>query len=137
MSRMYGIYVGIKKLFLLTIFTIPTVSCSNVSLQRPTLTNTTIADNVRRRRKWPPSTPHEALRSAAMLRMDGRQPPEQGDIILRDVDGEYGSQKTPMFWQCIIARTKEYLEGHTLKYALVGERIGGWCSILKARCGKE
>jgi hypothetical protein len=27
--------------------------------------------------------------------------------------------------------------GGGVKYALVGERIGGWSSILKARCRKE
>ncbi len=48
------------------------VGRSEVRLQRPTSTNTTIADHSRRRRKWPPSAPHEALRSAPTRRMDGR-----------------------------------------------------------------
>jgi hypothetical protein len=52
-------------------FTIPTVSLSDVSLQLPTSTNTTIANDCRRRQKWPPSAPHEALRSAQLHQMDG------------------------------------------------------------------
>ncbi len=81
MSRMYGFYLGIKKSLPLTIFTIPTVDWSDVSLQRPTTTNTTIAYHGRRQQKWPPSAPHEALRSALTHCMDRRQPPEQADII--------------------------------------------------------
>ncbi len=46
------------------------------------MTNTTIADHGRRRHKWPPSAPHEALRSALKRRMDRGQPPKQADIIL-------------------------------------------------------
>jgi hypothetical protein len=41
--------------------------------------------------------------------MDGRQPPEQTDIVFGAVEGVYGPQKTPMLWQCIIARIKEPL----------------------------
>jgi hypothetical protein len=66
-----------------------------------------------RRQKWPPSAPHEALRSNPMRRMDGQQPPEQDDIIFGAVEGVYGPQNTSMLWQCIIAGTKERLEGHT------------------------
>ncbi len=59
---MYGIYVGIKKILPLTIFTIPTVGLSDVSLQQPTSTNTTIADHGCCRRKWAgingPLAPH-------------------------------------------------------------------------------
>jgi hypothetical protein len=35
----------------------------------------------RRRQKWPPSTPHEALRSALMLRMHSLQPTKLADVI--------------------------------------------------------
>ncbi len=35
----------------------------------------------RRQQKWPPSAPHEALRSAPTLRMDGWQPPKLVDIF--------------------------------------------------------
>ncbi len=94
-------------------FTIPTVGRTDVSLQRPTTTNTTIADHGHRRQKWPPSAPHEALHSNPMHRMDGQQPPKQVDIIFGAVEGVYGSQNTPMLWQCIIAGTKERFEGHT------------------------
>jgi hypothetical protein len=45
--------------------------------------------------------------------MDGRQPPEQADIIFGAVEGVYGPQNTPMLWRCIIAGTKEHFEGHT------------------------
>ncbi len=113
MSRMYGIYIGIKKTLLWTIYTIPTVGRSDVSLQRPTLTNTTIADHGRCRRKWSPSAPHEALHSMPKHWMDGRQPPKQADIIFGAVEGVYGPQNTPMLWQCIITRTKERFEGRT------------------------
>ncbi len=34
---------------------------SDISLQRPTLTNTTIANHGRRQQKWPHIAPHEAL----------------------------------------------------------------------------
>jgi hypothetical protein len=81
MSRMYGFYVGIKEILSKTIFTIPTVGWSDITLQRPTRTNTTIADHGLRQWKWPPSAPHEALRSAPMRRMDGQQPPKQANII--------------------------------------------------------
>ncbi len=36
----------------------------------------------RRWRKWPPSAPHEALRSTPMPRMDGWQPPELADVFM-------------------------------------------------------
>ncbi len=35
----------------------------------------------RRRRKWPPRAPHEALRSTPMRQMDGRQPPQLADVF--------------------------------------------------------
>jgi hypothetical protein len=44
--------------------------------------------------------------------MDGRQPPEQADIIFGAVEGVCGPQNTPMLWRCINARTKEHFEGH-------------------------
>jgi hypothetical protein len=93
-------------------FTIPTVGRSDLSLQRPTLTNTTIAGHDRRRWKWAPSAPHEALRSVLVQCLDRRQPPEQADIILGAVKGVYGPQNTPMLWQFIIVGTKERFEGH-------------------------
>jgi hypothetical protein len=94
-------------------FTIPTVGQSDVSLQLPTSTNTTIADYGRRRWKWSPSTPHEALRSAPTCQMDEQQPPEQVGIIFGAVEGVYSPQNTPMLWQFIIAGTKERFEDHT------------------------
>jgi hypothetical protein len=94
-------------------FTIPTVGWSDISLQRPTSTNTTIADHGRRQQKWPPSASHEALCSDPMHWMDGQQPPEQEDIIFGAVEGVYGPKNTPMLWQCIIAGTKERFESHT------------------------
>ena len=84
-----------------------------MSLQLPTLTNTTIANHGCRRQKWPPSASHEALRSTPMCQMDGQQPPKQANIILGAVEGVYGPQNTPILWQCIIARTMERFEGHT------------------------
>ena len=48
-----------------------------------------------------------------MRRMDSRQPPEQADKIYGAVEGVYGPQNTPMLRRCIIAGTKERLEGHT------------------------
>jgi hypothetical protein len=45
--------------------------------------------------------------------MDGQQSPKQADIIFGAVEGVYGPQNTPMLWQCIIAGTKERVEGHT------------------------
>ncbi len=77
------------------------------------MTNTTLVDHGGRWWKWPPSAPHEALRSNLMHQMDGQQPPEQADIILGAVEGVYGPQNTPLLWQCIIAGTKERFEGHT------------------------
>ncbi len=93
--------------------TIPTVGWSDVSLQRPTSTNTTIADHDRRRQKWPPSAPHEALRSAPAHCIDRRQPPEQADMIFGAVKDVYGPQNTPMMWRFIIAGIKERFKGHT------------------------
>jgi hypothetical protein len=94
MSRMYGIYVGIKKLLPKTIVAIPTVGQSDVSLQCPTLTNTTITDHGHSWQKLHPSAPHEALCSNPMSWMDGRQPPEQAGIIIGAVEGVYGPQNT-------------------------------------------
>jgi hypothetical protein len=95
---MYGIYIG-KKLLPLTIFTFPTTGGgSEVSLQRPTMTNTIIADHGHHLQKWPPSAPHEALHSAPMHQMDGRQPPKQADMIF-GVEGVYGPKNTPLFRQ--------------------------------------
>jgi hypothetical protein len=42
---MYVIYIGIKKILPQTIFTIPTVVRSDVSLQLPTTTNITISNH--------------------------------------------------------------------------------------------
>jgi hypothetical protein len=69
----------------------------------PNITNTTIANHDRRRRKRPSSAPHEALRSAPVQRMDRRHPPKQADILLGAVKGVYGPQNTPMLWRFIIA----------------------------------
>ncbi len=102
-----------KKILPWTVFTIPTVGWSDISLQRPTLTNTTKADHSRCRHKWPPSAPHEALRSTPMCHMDGWQPPKQVDIIFGAVEGVYGPQNTLMLWWFIIVETKEHFEGHT------------------------
>ncbi len=112
MSRMYRIYVEIKK-NPQTNFNIPTVDQFDISLQQPTSTNTTIADHDRHQWKWPPSAPHEALRSAPTRCMDRRQPPKQADVIFGAVKGVYGPKNTPMLWGFIIARTKERFEGHT------------------------
>ncbi len=87
--------------------TIPTVGWSDVSLQWPTSTNTTIADHDRHWGKWPPSAPHEALQSVPARHMDGRQPPELPDVIFWGVEGVYGPQNTPMLGRFIIAGTKE------------------------------
>ncbi len=111
MSRMYRIYIGIEKTSIDN-FYIATVGWSDVSLQRSTLTNTTIANHDHHRQKWPPSAPHEALHSALVHRMDRRQPSKQAGIILWAVKGVYGPQNTQMFWWFIIARTKECFEGH-------------------------
>jgi hypothetical protein len=47
------------------------------------MTNTTIANHGHRQQKWPPSTPHEALRSVLTHCMDGQQPPKQAGIVFR------------------------------------------------------
>ncbi len=73
-------------------FTIPTVGQSDISLQRPTTTNTTIAKHGRCQQTCPPSAPHEALCSAPMQWMDGRQPPEEADIIFEGVEDVYSPQ---------------------------------------------
>jgi hypothetical protein len=79
MSRMYGIYIGIQKNTSVDNFY---YSYSRlICIQRLTMANTTIANHGRRRQKWPPSAPHEALHPVPMQQMDGRQPPEQVDII--------------------------------------------------------
>ena len=44
--------------------------------------------------------------------MDGRQPPEQADIIFEGVEGVYGPKHTPMLRGCITAGTKKRNEGH-------------------------
>jgi hypothetical protein len=72
-----------------------------------------MADNDRRWLKWPPSAPHEALRSAPAQHMDRLQPPEQADIIFGAVKGVYGPQNTPTLWRFIIVGTKERFESHT------------------------
>ena len=53
----------------------------------------------RHRRKWPPSAPHEALRSAPMLLMDGQQPPKIVDVVFGGVEGVYAPQSAPLFWR--------------------------------------
>jgi hypothetical protein len=84
------------------------------SLQRPSMTKTTIANHGRRRQKWPPCAPHETLRLAPKHQMDGRQPLKQVDIILGVlVEGVYGPLNAQMLWQCIITIMLEYFEGHT------------------------
>jgi hypothetical protein len=45
------------------------------------MTNTTIANHGCCQQKWPPSTPHKALRSMPTHRMDSRQCPKQADVI--------------------------------------------------------
>jgi hypothetical protein len=145
MSRMYRTYVGNKKILPWTISTIPTVDQSDVSLQQPTSTNITIADHDCRRRKWPPSAPHEALRSAPAWHLDRRQPPKHADIILGAVKGVCGPQNTPMLWRFIIAGTKECLEGHTHPQPppKIHLLAGGGCNLFirsisaerKASCG--
>jgi hypothetical protein len=62
------------------------VGQSDVSLQWPTSTNTTIADHGCRRQERPPSAPHEALRYDPMRQMDGQQPPKQVDVIFGAVN---------------------------------------------------
>ncbi len=52
-----------------------------------------------RRQKWPPSTPHEVLRSAPTLLMDGQQPPKIADVIFWGVEGVYAPQRAPLFRQ--------------------------------------
>ncbi len=64
-----------------------------------------------RRRKWPPSTPHEALRSAPMLWINTLQPPELADVIFGGVEGVYGPQSAPLFRRWWIATTSECFEG--------------------------
>ncbi len=67
----------------------------------------------RPRRKWPPSAPHEALRSAPTIRMNGLQPPELADVIFGGVEGVCGPQSTPLFRRWWIAITLECFDGHT------------------------
>jgi hypothetical protein len=62
------------------------------------MTNTTIADHGRCRKKWPPSATHEALRPTLMHQMDGKQPPEQADITFGGVEGVYGPQNPPKLY---------------------------------------
>ncbi len=81
-----------KNITSVEISNIPTVGQSNISLQSPTTTNTTIAGHGRSQQKWPPSAPHEALRSAPMHLMDGWQPPKEAGIFLGGVEGVYGPQ---------------------------------------------
>jgi hypothetical protein len=69
--------------------------------------------------------------------MDGQQPLKQADIIFGVVKGVYGPQNTPIFWQFIIAGTKEHFEGHTHhvnpppKYI---HKLGGLSSIHLKHC---
>jgi hypothetical protein len=93
-------------------FTIPTVGWSDVSLQLPTSTNTTIADHGHRWQKCPPSAPHEAFCSTLTPQMDGQPPPKQADKIFGAVEGVYGPQNTPMLWWFILTGTERF-EGHT------------------------
>ncbi len=50
-----------------------------------------------RRQNWPPSAPHEALRSAPTLLMDGQQPPKIADVVFWGVESVYASQSAPLF----------------------------------------
>ncbi len=56
------------------------------------MTNTTIAEHGRHWQKYPPSTPHEALRPVPTRQMDGQQPPEEADIIFGSVEGVHSPQ---------------------------------------------
>ncbi len=49
-----------------------------------------------RRRNWPPSAPHKALRSAMTLSMIRLQPPKLANGIFGGVEGVYGPKST--FW---------------------------------------
>ena len=74
-------FFGIKQLILVFLFKFL------VALLHNTTGVTTIADHDRRQRKWPPSAPHEALRSTQMLRMNRLQPPKLADVIFWVVEG--------------------------------------------------
>ncbi len=67
-------------------FTIPTIGQSDISLQLPTATNTTIANHGRHQQKWPPSTPHEALRFAPMHQMNGCWESRMATIAIKNID---------------------------------------------------
>ncbi len=95
------------------IHSIPTVGWSDVSLQWPTLTNTTIADHGRRRRKWPSYAPHEALRSVPMHQMDGENPPSKWIYFLGCWGCVWPSKHSDAVMAMCIARTKERFEDHT------------------------
>ncbi len=91
-----------------------TVGRSDVSLQRPTSTNTTIANHGRHQRKWPPSAPHEAKLALRANALNWWKTTSQGSGY------SFGGcwwcvwpSNTPILWKCIIAGTKEPFEGHT------------------------
>jgi hypothetical protein len=90
---MYGIYVGIK-ILPWTILTIATVGPSEDSVQWPTMTNTTLADHGCRRRKHPPSAPHEAFCFAPMCPLNRGRLAKQVDINLWGFGGVYMALKT-------------------------------------------
>ncbi len=69
----------------------------------------------RRRRKWSPSAPHEALRSMPMLQMNRLKCPDLADVILGGVEGVYGLQSAPLLRRWWITTTLECLRAiHTL-----------------------
>ena len=60
-----------------------------------------------------PRTRHCALRLLLMHQIDGRQPPEQGNIIWVRVEMVNAPQSAPLYRQLCITTTSECFEGHT------------------------
>jgi hypothetical protein len=59
-----------------------------------------------------PLAPHMRPCTWSTHQMDGQQPPKQAGIFFGGVEGMYGPQNTPMFWQCIIYGTIERFGGN-------------------------
>ena len=122
MSRLYWVYVGIKKYDV-------------ISLQRPTTTISTTTNHGQRQQKWPPCTHMRPCAPRCHHCLMGEDPPRKCMYIFEGWGGVWPSN-TPMLRWCIIAGTNERFGGHTLPHSPQNydRLLGGLSPIHTTRC---